>query len=242
LTWESMKDNVSADGLVLAAIRALAIWISEDDNDNLRSETAGLTDMFVELYQTSSQSELDFRYPILTAFEAIMSTDDGSSSFLEHQGWEAFAADLVSIIRNLNPEEPRPLVDHNVTGLSFRARDASRGIEIVRVLLAVVDHESTGEPREDWMSLVKATASMRPVTTIIDPIEIELRIALLQLSAALLAAASVGMQRRYSSCISSLIGSASQMRNIVQQVYGDATGGDFYESLEDVMMSLENLR
>lgn len=241
LTWESMKDDVSADGLILAATRALAIWLSEDENENLRSESAGLTDMFIELYQTSRQGELDFRYPILTAFEATVCTDDGFMSFMEQKGWEALAADLVSIIRSLDLREPHRAADATLGSLNLITGENARGIEIVRVLLAVLDNGTTGEPREEaWSPLVKATASMRPVTSLIDPIEIELRIALLQLSAALLTA--VGNPQRYRSSISSMLGSVNQVRNAVQPVGGDALGGDFQEALQDVVMSIENLR
>ncbi|RAL58488.1 hypothetical protein DID88_005192 [Monilinia fructigena] len=69
LTWDSMKDSVTADLLVLASIRALAIWIREDENENLRKETAGMMDMFIELYKISLKEDPDFRYPILLALE-----------------------------------------------------------------------------------------------------------------------------------------------------------------------------
>ena len=100
LTWESMKDSVNTDPLILAAIRVLAIWIREDENDNLRNESAGLMDMFVELYKTSSLGTLDFRYPILLALEGMMITEDGVDNFLGQEGWQVMGQDLEALLRS----------------------------------------------------------------------------------------------------------------------------------------------
>lgn len=107
LTWESMKDSVNTDPLILAAIRVLAIWIREDDNDNLRNESAGLMDMLVELYKTSSPGMLDFRYPILLALEGMMITEDGVDNFLSQEGWQVIGQDLEGLLRStLNEQSP----------------------------------------------------------------------------------------------------------------------------------------
>ncbi len=94
LTWESKKDSVNADPIILAGIRALAIWIREDENENLRNETAGLMDMLVELYKSSSEGALDFRYPILLALEGIIVTEEGLDAFLGQDGWQVVFEDL----------------------------------------------------------------------------------------------------------------------------------------------------
>jgi len=100
LTWESMKDSVNTDPLILAAIRVLAIWIREDENDNLRNESAGLMDMLVELYKKTSPESLDFRYPILLALEGMMVTEDGVDNFLGQEGWQVIGQDLEALLRS----------------------------------------------------------------------------------------------------------------------------------------------
>jgi len=207
LTWESMKDNVNADPLILAAIRTLAIWIREDENENLRNESAGLMDMLVELYKNYSPATLDFRYPILLALEGIMTTDDGIDGFLGQEGWQILMNDLEIIFRNTSN-------DISYIG-SSKSNEAARGLEIVRVLLAVLDHPSTSSPQEDWMSVVKITTAMKPAPKTAPPIVLEFQIAMLQLSTALLSKAAGGIQKRYVTSNPALSGLTNQLEDIV---------------------------
>ncbi|KAI9733772.1 MAG: hypothetical protein M1818_007186 [Claussenomyces sp. TS43310] len=242
LTWESMKDNVDADPLILAAIRALSIWLREDENENLRNESAGLTDMFIGLYQASSGNGTDFRYPILAALEANISTEEGVEIFLNQNGWDALATDLMSMTSSTTTQ--RGTQDENSQDVSscILTGDASRGIEIVRILLAVVDHESMREPREDWMSVIGSTASMRHLTLPTNPLDLELRMDLLLLSVALLDTASPGAQRRYKSYLSSLLDFASQLRSALPRVFGGVVLAEYQEQLSELTNGLEKLR
>jgi hypothetical protein len=234
LTWESMKDSVTEDPLILAGIRALAIWIREDENENLRNETAGLMDMMIELYKSSSGGNLDFRYPVLLALEGIMATDDGAERFLGQQGWEVLFEDLSTILN-------RTLNDRDL-GSSSASTEAARGLEIVRVLLAVVDHSSTSSPNEDWMLAVTTTASMKLASKSSPPIVIELQIAMLQLSTALLTKAALGMQRRYLANHPALSGLTNQLEAVVKGMDDKVEAAEFLELLRDISLDLENLR
>jgi hypothetical protein len=230
LTWDSMKDNVASDNLILASIRMLAIWLREDENENLRNESAGLMDMLVELYQARVSGGLDFRYPILTALEAILTTEDGVDGFLAQNGWHVLSQDLALVISGST----------NV-GNPFVEAEALRGIEIVRALLAVIDHESTTEPREDWMEMVKIAASMKHTSQAEHPLVMELQIAVLQLAAALLTLANAGMQKRYVKSTTSILGLATQLRRTAAG-FSDTISQEYCDSLDDIIMSLENLR
>ncbi|KAJ4292248.1 hypothetical protein N0V88_005879 [Collariella sp. IMI 366227] len=42
LAWDSKSDNASDDPLILAAVRMMALWVREDENELLRREVAGL--------------------------------------------------------------------------------------------------------------------------------------------------------------------------------------------------------
>jgi len=238
LTWESMKDDIPHDPLVLASIRTLAIWLREDENENLRSESSGLTDMFIELYKASSTTTLDFKYPILTALEATLTTENGVDGFLSHDAWTVLTEDLESIVRYTIPMsgEQKYIQPHNL------AEEASRGIEIVRVLLALIDDYAVIEPREYWMQIVKTAASMKAVHFDFNPaMVVELEIAMIQLATALLNKASPGMRKRYISSMTALAGLSNDLRN---RVIGreELIGEDFESALDDVILELENLR
>ncbi|KUJ19498.1 DUF1941-domain-containing protein [Mollisia scopiformis] len=234
LTWESIKDSVHTDPLVLAEIRAMAIWIREDENDNLRNEAAGMMDMLVELYKSESQGALDFRYPILLALEGIMLTDDGTQAFLSHDGWQVVSEDLQSIIRSI--AQPEGVEE------TFSLGEANRGLQIVRVLLAVIDHQSTSFPEEAWMKMVTITASMNVPSTTPSPIILEFQIAMLQLSTALLSKAAGGMMKRYITSYSALSGITNQLSRLVQNLPDEVEGADLMSLLEDVSLDLGNLR
>lgn len=222
LTWESMKDDVSADPLILASLRMLSLWIREDENDNLRKESAGLMDLFVELYQQSAQAQLDFRYPILLALTPILQTEDGMDAFMAQSGWQRVCSDLIAIARD-------------------GGMDASRGIELVRVLLCVVDSDSTIEPPKEWMNVIDVVASTQP-TTLVQPLAVEFQIALLQLAVALLERSSPRVQKQYLPRLSALVGLRNELAAHVQRSFQGSDAAEFEESLDDALMSLENLR
>lgn len=235
LTWDSIssKDDVKNDPLILAGIRAIAIWIREDDNDNLRNETAGLMDMFIELYKESSQgsASMDFRYPVLLALEGIMATEEGIESFLTQNGWQIVSADLESILRSTPDGQ----------GISVMPAE-NRGLQIVRVLLAVLDHEHTAYPEENWMAIIKATAAMKAASPTTPPAVIEFQIAMLQLSTALLGKASGGMTKRHITSHAALAGIVKQLKSAVGGMDDKIEAAELMVLLDDLSLDLENLR
>jgi hypothetical protein len=229
LTWDSINEDVTNDTLIHASIRTLATYLREDENENLRKESAGLMDMLVELYQASTSSTVDFRHAVLRALEIILTTEEGIDGFLTQNGWEVLSQDLLSII-----------------SASGAAIDSStdeyveRGQDLVRVLLVVVDSESTTEPRESWMEIVKGTASMKPSTSK-DQLTLDLQIAVLQLAGALLTSSSKGMQKRYVMYTTGMLGLATQLQKEARKLKGQDKE-EVCEELNDVIMTLENLR
>jgi hypothetical protein len=234
LTWESMKDNVNADPLILAGIRALAIWIREDENENLRNESAGLMDMFFELYKSGSQSTLDFKYPVLLALEAILGAEESVEIFLGQTGWEILFLDLKAIIQQTS--------DENTLSDASTSAEANRGLQVVRVLLAVIDSPSTSFPREDWMAVVTTTAAMKVLSGTPLPIILEFQIAMLQLSAALLSKASGGMMKRYITSYAALSGLVNQLKAQTNDMIDEIEAAELRGLLEDVALDLGNLR
>ena len=231
LTWDSMKDDVTSDALILASIRALAIWIREDENENLRNESAGIMDMLVELYKKGTQGEVEFRYPILLALEGILTTEEGVESFLGQDGWKVVVQDLEQVLRKVSIEP----TSANSSG------EAARGLEIVRVLLAVIDSPSTSYPQEEWMGAISTVASMRVPPQNSTPIILEFQISMLQLVTALLSKAAGGMQKQYVTSSGALSGIKTQLEAIVKQIDDETEATELMALLDDVSLDLENL-
>ncbi|OHF02636.1 hypothetical protein CORC01_02032 [Colletotrichum orchidophilum] len=223
ISWESKKSNIHEDPLILAAIKTLAIWLREDDNDLLRKEAAGLTDMLLDLYKSSSPESLDFRSPILVGLEGILVEKAGLEEFTTHNGWDVLNKDLVAILQH--------------TSTSSDESEAARGIEIVRILLPIVESEETGS-REEWMALVTTVAAWHGLEAEAkQPLLVrEAQIAALQLTTALLVGAPYGMSRRYVHSISAILGIAGQLEKHV------GIDGPLRESLDDVLQTLGRLR
>lgn len=239
LTFDSIKDDIPHDQLVLASIRMLAIWLREDENEKLREEAAGLTDLMSELYMSSAKNDLDFRFPILTALEATVTTEEGIDSFIAQDTWNVLAQDLVDIVQYTL----RKGKQQDLATLEARTeQDASRGIEIIRVLLAVIDSSyGVTEPPVEWMKVVPAAAGLSADReTSISPTCLELEIAIVQLATALLGKASPGLRSRYRESMSALAGLMNGLRIKCKQ--GGGRLDDLGEAVEDVITELENLR
>ncbi|OHW90876.1 DUF1941 family protein [Colletotrichum incanum] len=221
ISWESKKDNIHEDPLVLAAIRALSLWLREDDNDLLRKEAAGLMDMLIDLYKASSPVRLDFRSPILVGLEGILVEKAGLEEFTTHNGWGALTQDLLTILQHIST-----VSDEN---------EAARAIEIVRILLPIVESEETGS-REEWMALVTFVASW-DAPEVEQPLLVqEAQIAVLQLTTALLVGAPEGMKKRYVHSTSAILGIAARLEKHV------SVGHPLRESLVDVLQTLGRFR
>ncbi|KAM0309041.1 hypothetical protein ACHAO8_009399 [Botrytis cinerea] len=236
LTWDSIQDKVTTDPLILASIRALAIWIREDENENLRKESAGMMDMFIELYKISTMDEPDFRYPILLALEGIMTTEDGVEAFLNQDGWQVVSEDLLLILSRVADTTPPTNFQSSITA------EAARGLQIVRILLAVIDEESTSFIKQEWLTLISTTSAIKLAASSSSSVAIELHIAMLQLSTALLSKSGDGMRKRYSKDQEAQRKMAEELEVIVGNMGDKQEAAEFQELLSDVILDLENLR
>lgn len=221
LAWDSKTDKANQDPFILSAIRTIAIWLREDDNDTLRKEASGLSDMFLDLYMNSPSGPLDFRPAVLVALEGMVTVDKGAAAFLENEGWEILIRDLLAIL-----QASSSVSDED---------EAARGIEIVRVLLPIVEREQPGS-REAWLAVVTAVAAWDVPNSEQAPVVLEFQVAVLQLVTALVLNTHAGTQKRYVHSISAVIGIAGQLKG---RIRGDAV---LEESLEDVETTLGPLR
>ncbi|KAH7182819.1 Neurochondrin-domain-containing protein [Fusarium flagelliforme] len=219
LAWDSMKDNADDDMFILSAVRALALWLREEENDTLRKEATGLIDMFMDLYKSSSQDKLDFRSAVLVALEGLTTLPQGRDLFLANQGWAILTRDLSSVLQH-----SRTLQD----------QDTARATEIVRVLLPIVEQETGGVP-EGWMDLITAVAAWDIPDSGLSPLCQEAIVAALQLCCAVLIEANSGMRQRYWHSMAAIHGIAAQLD---KQLGKDDPER---EMLEDVLATLASL-
>ncbi|KAI1074459.1 DUF1941-domain-containing protein [Whalleya microplaca] len=232
LAWDAKDDGAATDAFVLSAIRALALWLRDDDGDALRKEGAGLMDMFMELYQNSTSSSppggavdgLDFRLPILAALEGVLRTTNGIEAFNAHEGWRILSADMLGILTRSSAPASLPQAE------------VIRGTRVALVLQIVVESE-TSTP-EDWMGVVTAVAAYDV------PVDkgghaakdgealLDFQANALQLATSLLVNANPGARRRY-------VHSAAAVQGIARQL-ADRAGMNSVTAreMEDVIAAL----
>ncbi|KLO88409.1 uncharacterized protein LW93_5581 [Fusarium fujikuroi] len=220
LAWDSMRDNADDDMFILSAVRALALWLREEENDILRKEATGLMDMFMDLYKSSSQHKLDFRSPVLVALEGVTTLPQGRELLLANEGWTILAHDLNTTLQHAS----------RICG----EQEAVRATEIVRILLPIVEQEPNGVP-EAWMDLITSVAAWDIPDSELSPQVQEAVISSLQLCSSVLGAANRGMRQRYKHSIAAIFGIASQL---AKQVNHD---NPERETLEDVLATLGSL-
>ncbi|KAL7274099.1 hypothetical protein RUND412_003020 [Rhizina undulata] len=104
LAWESnLEGGLERDPLVMAAIRALSLWLREDDS--LRKEAGGLTDLFLGLWTKGAEAGVDYRSWIIGALQGTVWEKNGQEMFKKSGGWDLVWGDLKRIYRSCNVSE-----------------------------------------------------------------------------------------------------------------------------------------
>ncbi|PHH74635.1 hypothetical protein CDD82_4841 [Ophiocordyceps australis] len=221
LPWDSLADSASNDALMLAALRALALWLREDDNDVLRKQASGLMDMLMHLYRHRDLGKLDFTSPVLVACEALITIRQGREQFLVNDGWQVLGKDLTAVMQD--------------SGTVNDENSASRGTDIVRLLTYVVQEEPGGVI-EDWMNLITHAAAWNVTAQGESPVAVqEFQVAVLQLCNTLLVKARLGIRTRYRHSIRAIRGIASQLSSSI----GDES--PVRDTMEDVLTNIDGL-
>ncbi|KAI1118017.1 Neurochondrin-domain-containing protein [Nemania sp. NC0429] len=126
--------SVFEDPITPSATRLIATWLRDDDGEALRTQAAGLVDLFAELYKMSLTSAdlVEVRLPILAALEGILQTSDGREAFHESSFMSGcLYPDLRDIITS--------------QGADLTAGDYMRGSAIVQVFNILLEYD--GNPR-----------------------------------------------------------------------------------------------
>ena len=211
IAWDT-SSGIFKDPLTLSQLRALSLWLRDEENDSLRQEAAGIMDTLLALYQDTSNQ--DFRYPVLLALEGIIEAPEGVEAFLREDGWAMLSDDLHKTL---------PISEEHV-----------RGIEIVRVLLAILESDVTGPAKADWMTIVEL--ARQSIVRAPDKTNLELGVAICQLAVELMVRAPRGVRNRMRDAIVDL-------RRHVGVMLADEEGvsGEVRDGLEEVMEGLGSL-
>jgi hypothetical protein len=148
LTWDNPSVPPSEDPIILAGLRALSLWLREDDNPELHEQAVGAIDMLVPLYLSSTlpNSKIDFRHAILTAFSGIFpSSEDAVQSFLNHEGWDALANDLKQCFRSFGRRGSQSVPVHTQ--------------DLIRVLILVVESDTVPQSLKSWIDTIRLVAN-----------------------------------------------------------------------------------
>jgi hypothetical protein len=227
ITWDSKTDRVETDNLILSAIRALALWLREDDNDMLRKESAALTDLFIDLYRSSltpsgKDNHLDFTQAVLVALEGITAVEEGRDALLEHDGWKVMSDDLLSILASTSTSD----------------NEAARGMEIIRILLPIVESE-TPYAKEEWTDLVIKVAAWDVPDSQQSNEVVELQVAVMQLVAGIIEHSHPSVRRRLKNTVGDIKRLAEELK---EKEAGEVENDGLTESLEEVLGTLQGLK
>ena len=141
LAWDSPAAPPAADPVVVAGLRALALWLREDDDAGLLKEARGLLDMLLVLFAEGGEGRggpgPDLRVPVAIVLGAVLrASEKAVAEFLALDGWDVLAGDLRSCFEG--PEERMEHVH-----------------DLVAAMLAVVESGAVPGSREAWMEVVK---------------------------------------------------------------------------------------
>ena len=211
IAWDT-PTGISKDPLTLSQLRALSLWLRDEESDGLRREASGIMDVLLALYRDTSDQ--DFRYPVLLSLEGILEIPEGIEAFLREEGWAVLAADLENVL--CVPTE------HEI------------GIEIVRVLLAVVEADVTGPAKEEWMSIVEL--ARQSVVHVPDATDLELGVAISQLAVELMVRAPRNVRNRRRDAVIELRKHAEALL-----AKKDGVSGGTRDGLEEVVQGLDGL-
>lgn len=226
IAWDT-SSGIFSDSLVLAQLSCLSLWLRDEDNDALRKEATGIVDVLLALYEKGEDGRAlgengndnkdgnrIFRSTVLVALEGIVETPEGADAFLHEGGWKTLASDL--------------------TELAPKIEERLRGIEIVRVLLAVLESDVAGSTKEEWMPLISLANSALALTS--DEEDLEFGIAVSQLAVELLVRAPRGVRNKNREAAIKLLRRAEALST---KDYADV---GIEDGLEEVVEGLESLQ
>jgi hypothetical protein len=230
LTWDNPSLSLSKDPITLAGLRAISIWLREDDNPTLHKQALGIMDIMLTLYtESNDSSEVDFRPPVLTALSALLqSSDTAVQDFLQGDGWSILSSDLLS-------------TPSDTTALKI---PGERIQDIVRVLLAVVESDYVQSSKEAWMTVITTAVQCfrhNPAVLATPPDSISTKtahdiLAIYQITTALVLKAPKKLQSKLNDDLQFVVSHSSQIA-----AWADGFDQEIEESAGEIIGPLELL-
>lgn len=225
LTWDNPSVSPAGDPIILAGLRALSLWLREDENVELQQEAASLMDMFMALYSSSMDTgaKIDFRHAILTCLSGLLpETDNAVQAFLDQKGWNLLQDDLLRNIAFMDIGIAQPISVHTQ--------------DIIRVLLLVVESETVPQTRLAWMTIVKQLAETR-LPSFQDEDKLETLIGGWQLAVALIIKAPQSVKKTHTDNIKSI---RQKAESILKEGKG-SLDTELTDSLQEVIGGLDDV-
>jgi len=210
LPWDSTDDTSPDYHLMAAQVRALGLWLREDENEKLRKEAVNVVDVLLSLCASMTTDEI--RSPIVIALQGIVTVPEGVETFLDKDGWRVLFEDLKSTL------EPSSATGEHVI----------RAIEIVRLLLAVAESETSNHFRKEWLEIVPLSTTGVVTPELTSPVELELRIGTWQLAVEVLSRAPVAARRKY-------VREAQRMAELASSLSDGVEDDETLEGLREVV-------
>ena len=207
------SDAVLQDPVLLAQLRALSLWLHDEENDALRREASGIMDVLLALYRGPSKE--DFRLPVLLSIEGIIEVPEGTEAFLREEGWAILTDDVADMFDNLSLHR--------------------RVIEIFRVLLAVVESDVTGPAKMEWMYMVRL--AHRFIHDALETVPLGLAVAISQLAVELLVRAPRGIRKIFGDEVAEF---RKDVETLLGEK--DGVSGEDREGLEEVLQGFDSLK
>jgi len=182
LPWDSPAVSPASDPIVVAGLRALALWLREDDDAALLGEARGLLDMLLVLFGGAGSDGRDgagpdLRTPVAIVLGAVLrASEEAVAEFLALDGWDVLAGDLRRCF-----ERPGERLEHVH--------------DLVAAMLAVVESGAVPASREAWMDVVKFFGERRVSGLRME--EVEDLVAAWQLAVALVIKAPLRLKRNF---------------------------------------------
>ena len=135
LTAKNPIDAMLQHDLTLSQIRALSLWLGNEDNEGLRKAAVGIMDVLQAMYHNSDNETSEYptlRGPVLEALSGVIQTDEGVIAFLKQDWWDSLSTELEELLLSVSASE-------------------AQAIAIANILMNVIESEATRTTRKEWL-------------------------------------------------------------------------------------------
>ena len=189
-------------------LRAMSMWLREDDGDKLRKEAASITDVLLQLLVQGE--ELEVANEVMMCLEGISRTPAGTKSFLALGGWQILTKELERIVMHTDTA--------NIT-------DTHLGEQIAIVLYNILYSTGASPPKATTAKTLEIIVSVEQNSTQRSRLQLEL----LSLADMLLEKMAPAQRKQYAKVTEKIFFKASALYNL---------GGPTKDAFQAAMINL----